>query len=45
MFFVFITIFLIKPEKQVGGMPEHIYIHFLICISLEETVGEWQAWV
>lgn len=46
MVFIFITIFpLIKPEKQVGGMPEDIYIHFLTFISLEESAGEWRAWV
>jgi len=36
MVFIFITIFpLIKPEKQVSGMPENIYIHFLTFISME----------
>lgn len=46
MVFVFITSFpLIKPEKQVSGMPENIYIRFLVFISMEENVGEWRAWV
>lgn len=38
MVFIFITIFpLIKPEKQVSGMPENTYIHFLTFISMEDS--------
>lgn len=45
MAFVFITIFpLIKPEKQVSGMPENIYIHFQTFYfhgeQMEESAGE-----
>lgn len=39
--FVCITTFpLIKAEKQVSGMAENISLHFLVFLSMEESVGK-----